>query len=263
MSDCHDDKNSVVRLRALVSIHDVMPETRTQVSDMLARLALPADRVTLLVVPGRQWSNADLAWLRDLQTQGHPLAGHGWSHCCQPPVTLYHKLHSVLLSRQVAEHLSFAGEGIVQLVQDCHHWFAQHGLQVSSLYVPPAWALGSLDASCYARLPFRYVETLSGVLDTQTGKWARMPLVGFEADSRFRAMFLGWFNQWNLARARRQNRPVRIGLHPFDLSLRLSAQILNLIRQVDRFETYAPVSLPDDRVAISTPSQVGNAGSLD
>ena len=75
-------------LAALVSIHDVMPETRTQVTAMLARLRLPCEAVTLLVVPGKDWQEGDLDWLRSLQNAGHPLAGHGWSHRCQPPVTL-------------------------------------------------------------------------------------------------------------------------------------------------------------------------------
>ena len=136
---------------------------------MLDRLALPAKTVTLLVVPGRQWGDDDRAWLRGLQSAGHPLAGHGWFHRCQPPVTLYHKLHSMMLSRQVAEHLSFSGAGIVKLVRECHDWFGQHDLEVSPLYVPPAWAMGRLTPQQLAELPFRYVETLTGVLDTKTG----------------------------------------------------------------------------------------------
>lgn len=225
-------------LQALVSIHDVMPQTRPQVTDMLGQLALPPQAVTLLVVPGKAWSEEDLAWLRELQNAGHPLAGHGWSHRCQPPVTLYHKLHSALLSRQVAEHLSLSGEAIVGLVQDCHEWFAHHDLTASSLYVPPAWALGSLSRSQVARLPFACVETLSGVLDTGTGTHTRLPLVGFEADTRFRALFLGWFNALNVSRARRQRVPLRIGLHPFDLSFHLAPQIFNLLKQVETLACY-------------------------
>ena len=59
-------------LTALVSIHDVMPETRTRVTAMLARLKLPAQAVTLLVVPGKDWQADDLDWLRGLQEAGHP-----------------------------------------------------------------------------------------------------------------------------------------------------------------------------------------------
>ncbi|WP_237440367.1 polysaccharide deacetylase family protein [Alcanivorax sp. DP30] len=232
-------------LKALLSIHDVMPETRPQVSAMLASLSLPAQAVTLLVVPGRHWSRDDLVWLRGLQQVGHPLAGHGWIHQCQPPVTLYHKLHSALLSRQVAEHLSFSADGVIQLMNDCHGWFAEQGLSVSPLYVPPAWALGSLRPEHYHQLPFRYLETLAGVLDTQSGTLTRLPLVGFEADTVFRAWFLKLFNGYNVARAKAQQMPVRIGLHPFDLSSHLASQIPNLIARVTEFHDYAALGDPE------------------
>lgn len=243
MPEHRHNGSSRLALQALVSIHDVMPETRPQVTDMLAQLGLPPESVTLLVVPGRTWSAADLKWLRDLQHAGHPLAGHGWFHRCQPPVTLYHKLHSALLSRRVAEHLSFSGDAIVQLVKDCHDWFDQHALTVSSLYVPPAWALGALTREQCGQLPFRHVETLSGLLDTASGDSLRLPLAGFEADTRLRALFLSWFNRVNVARARRHGVPLRIGLHPFDLSLRLAPGILQLIQQVDICCSYESLSV--------------------
>lgn len=225
-------------LQALVSIHDVMPDTRPQVTGMLERLSLPAEVVTLLVVPGKHWSSDDLDWLRRLQQAGHPLAGHGWSHRCQPPVTLYHQLHSALLSRQVAEHLSFTGEGIVQLVQRSHRWFAEQGLAVSSLYVPPAWALGKVSKAQCAELPFEQVEVLGGLLNTRNGALTRLPLVGFEADTVMRALFLAVFNRMNVNRARKQSLPLRIGLHPFDFSWRLSSQIDELLKLVDVFRRY-------------------------
>ena len=229
-------------LEALVSIHDVMPETRARVSEMLSRLGLPPQAVTLLVVPGREWTHSDLSWLRGLQQAGHPLAGHGWFHQCLPPKTLYHRVHSALLSRQVAEHLSYQGEGIVELVNRCHDWFADHDLEVSPLYVPPAWALGALSRVDYAALRFRYVETLTGILNTRTGRLTRLPLVGYEADNALRALFLTVFNGWNVARARGQHLPVRVGLHPFDLSLRLSSHIAVLLDQVDAFRDYSALS---------------------
>ena len=250
-----------IPLQALVSIHDVMPETRIQVSEMLVKLALPASAVTLLVVPGRQWSEEDLTWLRGLQVAGHPLAGHGWTHRCQPPVTLYHRLHSLLLSRQVAEHLSFSGAGIVQLVKDCHQWFADHGLAVSSLYVPPAWALGSLSEGQCSALPFRQVETLTGVLDTRSRNLTRLPLAGFEADTWFRELGLRIFNRLNVVRARHDQVPLRIGLHPFDFSLRMAGQIKLLLAQVEVFcryeQLYASGCPKSEPVDCCTDSSVG------
>ena len=73
-------------LSGLISIHDVMPETRERVTDILERIAwLPPAAVTLLVVPGKDWRAADLDWLRDLSERGYPLAGHGWRHGSSAP----------------------------------------------------------------------------------------------------------------------------------------------------------------------------------
>ena len=243
-------------LSALVSIHDVMPETREQVTTMLSRLQLAPEHVTLLVVPGRDWSADDIAWLRDLQQKGHPLAGHGWLHRCQPPVSLYHRLHSLVLSRTVAEHLSFSAEGIVRLVQDCHDWFAEHQLPASSLYVPPAWALGALPKERYADLPFRYVETLAGILDTRSGHTLSLPLVGFEADYPLRAWFLSCFNQYSIGRAKSMSRALRVGLHPYDLELSLASSILPLLEQVTEFLDYG-VLMQSDAVLESSDIAAG------
>lgn len=230
-------------LTALVSIHDVMPETRAQVTAMLARLRLPCEVVTLLVVPGKDWQEGDLDWLRSLQNAGHPLAGHGWSHRCQPPVTLYHRLHSALLSRDVAEHLSFSGDGIHRLVWDCYRWFIRNGLSPSPLYVPPAWALGALSPAQLSRLPFRYVETLFGLHDAQEQTFTRLPLVGFEADTAFRAWVLGFSNAVNISRARRAGVPVRIGLHPHDFELRLGNRISPLLKSLSQALPYPQLGM--------------------
>ena len=235
-------------LTALVSIHDVMPETRTRVTAMLARLSLPAKAVTLLVVPGKDWQPEDLDWLRGLQEAGHPLAGHGWSHRCQPPMTLYHRLHSALLSRDVAEHLSFSGDGIQRLVWDCYRWFIGNGLTPSPLYVPPAWALGALTRSQLAGLPFRYVETLSGVHDTQTSTFTRLPLVGFEADNAFRAWVLRFFNAINVHQSQHSGVPVRVGLHPYDFELRLANTIQPLVSSLFQAQSYPEALAASSRI---------------
>ncbi|EKF75231.1 hypothetical protein A11A3_04605 [Alcanivorax hongdengensis A-11-3] len=217
---------------ALVSIHDVMPETRDAVQAMLDTLSLPAEQVILLVVPGRDWQRADLHWLQDLQRQGHPLAGHGWQHRCQPPATLYHRLHSRFLSRNVAEHLSFSAGGIARLIRDCHQWFVDQGLTPSALYVPPAWAMGAISKEALSGMPFRYFETLGGIYDAREDRFDALPLVGFEADTGWRALVLRLFNGWNLMRARRSGQPLRVGLHPHDFSLKLAGDILSLLAQV-------------------------------
>ena len=229
---------SIVAPRALVSIHDVMPETREQVSQILALLPQGPQAITLLVVPGSNWQTADLDWLHQLQQQGYPLAGHGWLHRCEPPISLYHRLHSLLLSRRVAEHLSLSASGIEALMMQCHRWFAQQGLKTCDLYVPPAWAMGSISRAQLAAMPFRLFETLTGVFDARAQQMHPLPLAGFEADTLLREWFLRGVNHLNWRRACHTGQALRIGIHPHDLSLRLGHQVIPMSRAVSASLTY-------------------------
>ena len=159
--------------RTLVSIHDVMPETLDKVDDILQRLAgtvtLTPGTVTLLVVPGRDWSADDIAVLRRWADAGHELAGHGWVHEVEHIRGIRHRLHSLFISRNVAEHLALDARGICRLVEDCHGWFVRKGLPAPTMYVPPAWAMGRIGTDDLEKLPFRYYETLSGIYDAEAG----------------------------------------------------------------------------------------------
>jgi predicted deacetylase len=215
------------RLEALISIHDVMPETRQQVQALLDQVlwSVPPHAVLLLVVPGRGWSEEDLAWLASLQRQGHPLAGHGWFHRCPPPRSVYHRLHSALLSRNVAEHLALDADAIARLMRDNYQWFEQQGLVPPELYVPPAWASGPIIRSTLSTLPFHYYETITGIYNAETGQFRRLPLIGFEADTTGRALMLRLFNSVQLWLARWLRRPVRIAIHPYDEELHLARDL--------------------------------------
>ncbi|MFC4260953.1 polysaccharide deacetylase family protein [Marinobacter lacisalsi] len=214
-------------LEALISIHDVMPETRQQVQALLDRLppAVPTGSVLLLVVPGQDWSPGDRAWLASLQRQGYPLAGHGWCHQCASPRTVYHRLHSALLSRDAAEHLSLDAGAIARLIRANYQWFEQHGLEPPELYVPPAWALGSIERETLPTLPFRFYETLTGIYDADRDDFCRLPVIGFEADTTVRARLLRSINNVQLCLARWQRQPVRIAIHPHDAELYLARDL--------------------------------------
>ena len=226
-------------LTGLLSVHDVMPETRDNVTEMLSLLPVPAEKTLLLVVPGREWSPDDMHWLRDLAQQGYPLAGHGWLHVCHRPMTLYHRVHSMLLSRMAAEHLSFSSQGVESIIRHSHAWFGENGLSPSSVYVPPAWALGALHPKAYADMPYQYIETLTGFVALSSGRRIPLPLAGFEADTPWRAMALRLSNAWNCWRARRMNLPLRVGLHPNDLHLLLEHEALGLLGEVDHWLNYS------------------------
>lgn len=234
------------RPRAHISIHDVAPDTLDRVRTMLSRLeASGVMRVMLLVIPGLEWSEEDLAQLRDWQGRGHPLAGHGWVHRVERRKTLFHKVHGTLISRYVAEHLSLGNGEIVDLMRRCYDWFGENGLIPPRHYVPPAWALGSLSRVEMHTLPFDSVETLRGVFFTREDRFQVMPLLGYEADTPLRAAFLKGFNRWNTHRAKRAEL-TRISLHPYDLELRLGEEILRDLRKFRIQAAFNPAEAGDD-----------------
>lgn len=230
-------------VRALVSVHDVMPETLPNVERILALLESErVSAVTLLVVPGRGWSPGDIRHLRDLESRGYELAGHGWRHEIDGYGGLGHRVHARLISRNVAEHLELDAEGILGLMQRCHAWFEAQGLKAPTLYVPPAWAMGRIPRSALASLPFMQYELFSGVLSGQTGRLHPIPMLGYEADTLWRVPFIRFWNAFNRRRCASQGW-VRIGIHPHDLDLRLSKDLRADLR---RFRIHADYGAIDD-----------------
>lgn len=224
---------------AHLSIHDLAPHTLDVVGDMLARLkAAGHPPAMLLVIPGLDWTPAQLQQLRNWAQAGHPLAGHGWRHQVAKRRGLVHTLHGMLISRHVAEHLALPPDAILELMHRCHQWFAEHDLPSPAHYVPPAWALGRVSPVQLATLPFQSVETLRGVWYPSARQFEVMPLLGFEADTRFRAAFLRLFNACNRLRSR-HHRITRIALHPYDLELELAKQILPICQRF-RLQAHLP-----------------------
>ncbi|MBG56659.1 MAG: DUF2334 domain-containing protein [Porticoccus sp.] len=225
--------------RAVLSMHDVIPETLSLVEDFLTLCrSYTIPPMTLLVVPGCDWRDVQLDRLRELAGLGHELAAHGWLHRVGTPRGLYHRLHSALLSRNVAEHLALDCEGILALMRRSHAWFAEHNLPSPSLYVPPAWALGAVARHSLTSLNFERVEVLRGVLDLRTTHLHTLPLVGFEADSGFRAASLRLWNSSQIGMARISRRTLRIGVHPQDLNLRLGDSLRELLQEHWHFISY-------------------------
>lgn len=216
---------------AHLSIHDLAPHTLDAVDDMLAVFKSAGfPPAMLLVIPGLDWTPFQLRRLRTWTDAGHPLAGHGWRHRVDQRRGLHHNLHGRFISRHVAEHLSLDADGIADLMQRCHQWFPDHDLPAPAHYVPPAWALGRISPARLAELPFETVESLRGVRYASSQRFEIMPLLGFEADTRFRAAFLKGFNALNLRRSP-HHRITRISLHPSDFQLKLADRILPLCRR--------------------------------
>jgi len=231
---------------AIVSVHDLMPTTLERVKrilELLANAGVPP--ATLLVVPGRSWTEVQLDSLRGLAHRGHPLAGHGWMHrATEGPRTLYHRGHARLISRNEAEHLSRPSGEVSSLIRRCYSWFAQTGLPSPDLYVPPAWAMGALALKDLRALPFRRYEILRGLVDGPTGRTRWLPLAGFEADTTFRKTSLRAWNAWNVLLATRTGLPLRISIHPGDLDLLLAKDLERMVRSPWQFVREADVMGP-------------------
>lgn len=220
-------------MRPDISIHDVMPETLERVAEQLDLI----DRhcpgpVKLLVVPGRNWSSGDLDRLHEWLAAGHELAGHGWAHRARCIRGIKHRLHSLFVSRDCAEHLALDRAEIVELMTRNRQWFLQHHLPAPELYVPPAWALGRVSTDDLQPTGFARVETMSGYLNIAEGTFSRSALVGFEAASAWQAPVLRMSNALNRLLARRL--PLRVALHPHDHRLPLAADLERALARCGR-----------------------------
>jgi hypothetical protein len=157
-----------------------------------------------------------------------------------------HRLHALLLSRQVAEHLALDGVGILDLMTRCRDWFPRHGLEPPTLYVPPAWALGTISrAALRDAAAFRQLETFAGVLDIASGVKHASPVLGYEADAPVRVPVL---RLWNAIGRRRAAKgqigagAVRIGIHPSDIDYPLRDELIADLKRFDRYVDYSAVS---------------------
>lgn len=213
-------------LPAFWSIHDVSPATLERATHLVDRLeGAGIAPLTLLIVPAGDWPAEAIEQLRTWAGRGHLLAAHGWSHRAVERRSLFHRIHSLVLSRDAAEHLSRSREGVETIVGYSARWFVAHDLPAPAFYVPPAWAAGRLSNRTLHARGFELIETLVGITDTNSGKRRFLPLAGFEADTRFRAIALRVLNEANLAFARLTRRPIRVAVHPDDERLLLRGQL--------------------------------------
>ncbi|MBS3779284.1 MAG: polysaccharide deacetylase family protein, partial [Desulfovermiculus sp.] len=227
---------------AVVSIHDVMPRTLPQVEKVILFLHAHEVRAfTLLIVPGKDWTDSQITLLQKWQDNGAELAGHGWEHRVSDREGAWHSVHARVISRNEAEHLSRTRQEIENTICRCYEWFEQVGLDKPFLYVPPAWAMGGLPRKDLFRLPFDFYETLTGVFDVRNNSHRYMPLTGYMADTAIRILCLKVLNAVNLAWP---VGPYRIAIHPDDLHLPLRPYLSRHLARFDHFMTYRDMKHP-------------------
>ncbi len=225
-------------VRALVSIHDVMPRTLFKVERIIERMPEHVrGNMVLLIVPGHCWTFSQVARLKTWQQAGFVLAGHGWKHHTDAIRSGYHRLHACLVSRNVAEHLSLSETGVQSLLNRNAAWFREQGLTVPDFYVPPAWAMGRISRTVLRQAPFRYFETANGIYDSVTHTFQFLPLAGFEADTPIRKISLETWNYLNKLLAS-DKYPLRIAIHPDDYQFLLADSIDRLLAQINRSVAY-------------------------
>jgi predicted deacetylase len=227
------------RRTAILSIHDVMPETFARVLDIVRFIeARGADRFTLLVVPGKRWSAAQIGQIKALQDRGVDLAGHGWQHRIYRRTTSIHRLHGRIISRDSAEHLSLTQYEVAEIIARCYRWFGDVGLAPPQLYVPPAWAMGNMPWQCRQKLPFQLYETQFGLYDCHRSTLCILGVTGYMADTQFRRVALRGLNRANMALFRG---PLRIAIHPDDLRLPLVGDLSRHLRQCGPYVGYTDI----------------------
>ncbi len=208
----------------VVSIHDVAPLTRAAVAQMLTELsALGIARCSLLVVPNYHHLGSSLGdpsfveWLRALERLGHEIVIHGFNH--QRPRREGESAHRKFITRiytaDEGEFYDLEYETALWLMQEAKEDFAAHGFRPGG-FIAPAWLLGAEAERAAIDAGFRYTTTLRGVRDFASGReFLSQSLVYSTRSGWRRALSLRWNRI--LFRRLRNDRLLRIGLHPPDL----------------------------------------------
>ncbi len=207
----------------VVSIHDVSPATISVCSRMLDDLAAAGiDRLSLLVIPDHHCScpiyddRGFLDQLDSWQAAGHEIVLHGYYHRRQPRA-----LESA--RDRAVTRIYTAGEGefydleyaeAAALLNRGREALAAGGFE-SQGFIAPAWLLGNEAERAVRDAGFRYTTRLASVLRFADDYCHRSQSLVYSVRAWWRVIVsLGW--NALLAASLRNNKLVRLGLHPPD-----------------------------------------------
>jgi len=209
----------------IVSIHDIAPVTRAAAEKALEELKSAGVRLTsLLIVPNyhRQGRSIDdrpfVSWLRELETDGHEIAIHGYFHE-RPPRDgegLRDKFLTRVYTRGEGEFFDLPYEEALSRITRARDELRSVHLSPIG-FVAPAWLLSTEGERAARDAEMQYTTRIGSVLDLLTGE--REPSRSLVYSTRAtwrRAASLAW----NAALARRLEiaQLVRLSIHPQDIA---------------------------------------------
>ena len=220
-------------MKFCISIHDVSPHNLDDISNIIQILKnkYRINKICLLVIPGLNWNKQQVQKLKNWQNDGIEIAAHGWNHRAETNKTFFHKIHSLLMSADCAEHLSKNRKDIYEMMKKSYNWFIRNGFKKPSLYVPPAWAFGKITKQELNQFKFTHFECTTGMVHNQ--KYFFLPLLGFKEKTYLRAKIRQFFNSLNYFIAHFTGL-IRIAIHPDDFKLYLKRDAVKyLSKSVD------------------------------
>jgi predicted deacetylase len=207
----------------LVSVHDVSPltwERARQAIDLAVACGVPADALTVLVVPRHEGGPALAAnpafveWLRGLAARGATLVAHGLTHRMRRPAWLPHRaLWAYLFAAGQGEFYTASRDESQAWLETIRADFAAAGLaEALEGFVPPAWLLSRGAREVMLGAGFRFVETMAGI---RVGEqvFARR-LIGWGARNRLEALLTSAHARLQVARPLADT---RLTIHPPDV----------------------------------------------
>lgn len=214
-----------------VSIHDVSPAWEKEVDAALALCSEVGAKPALLVVPDfhGEWPLLNFpeyqARLRDLQSQGHEVYLHGYSHRARPKPTKEEAVggRRAGLRWDFAQRVVSAGEAefsdltqaeVRERLADGDRILRDSGL-VPTGFVPPAWSMPPWVRNVLGEFGYEYTEDHLRIYDPKRGVSRISVVLNFA--SRTRSRMLSSVAWCRIAQLGTGVCPTRIALHPADM----------------------------------------------
>lgn len=220
---------------AVVSVHDVTPAHEDRLRRIMATLAeREVPRTSILVIPDyhRGWDLRShprfVAWLHQLEDDGHELVLHGLEHRDPTPWagTLSQKLIRHIYSTE-GEFYTLRYQEAVDRISRGLELFRSVGLTPCG-FVSPAWMHNDEVIRAVKQMGLRYVTSLGGFTDLTTDRTIRAPAICFSPRTWTAASFSTLYCAV-LARLVDQDPVVRIAIHPGDITRRMITSRLLMI----------------------------------